>query len=271
MACSTNKKQNLKKPEFSIVHAPHWYDAATLITKRFLPWLSFDAQEQKVIFSPYWIQKVFKRQLETIFIVSKEQMGHAPTLIGEVSIPMDLENKNAFKSANYQAQTAALNNSLSTLEKAILSYCIWNYTADNSHEYGDGWNAEDFSIYSPQEPFEAVDSDLPQRDLYLGGRALAAFIRPYAPHVTGTVTKMQFDLSRKTFELSFTTNTNAMPQEKLELPKEPTIIFLPLFHYLKGYSTTLSDGELVNKGNQELHYYPNLELTEHSLIIKASK
>jgi len=261
----------IAKTDFPVVHAPHWYDVATLITKRFLPWLSFDAQEQKIIFSQYWIKRVFKRQLEAMKRVSKEQMNNAATLIGEVGIPMDLENKKAFKSANYQTQVAALDNSLNTLEKSLLSYCIWNYTADNSHTYGDGWNAEDFSIYSAQEPFEAVAPNLPQRDLYLGGRALAAFIRPYAPHVTGNVTKMQFDLKRKTFELSFTTNPNAKLEEKDKLNQQASIIYLPSFHYLNGYSTTLSDGELIKKGTQELHYYPNLELSEHTVVIKASK
>lgn len=41
--------------------------------------------------------------------------------------------------------------SLRVLEANLLSYTLWNYTADNSNDRGDQWNDEDLSIYSPDQ------------------------------------------------------------------------------------------------------------------------
>ena len=240
-----------------IVHAPHWYDVATLITKRFLAWLSYDAQRSRLVAGPF-IRRAFLRQLRAVKRVSTAQMNGAPTLIGEVGVPMNLNAKRAYRTGDYRAQTRALDRSLSVLERSRLSYCIWNYTADNSHEHGDGWNAEDFSLYCREAPFEAVPENLSQAHLYQGGRALAAFIRPYAPHVAGRVSKMQFNLQRKRFELCFHSQVSEVP----------TVIFLPDFHYARGYKTELSDGELRSQGKQHLHYYPKT-LGEHRIVITA--
>lgn len=259
-------EQELEPKAFAIVHAPHWYDVATLITKRFLAWLSFDAQRNKLVFGKPFIKNVFKRQLETMKRVSEQRMNRAPTLIGEVGIPMDLGNKKAYKTGDYRAQIRALDRSLSALEAALLSYCVWNYTATNSHEHGDGWNAEDFSVYCAEAPFQALPNKLPHRERYVEGRALDALIRPYAPRVAGTVTKMRFDLREKSFELRFRSRVG---DKKGEDGKLPTVIFLPDFHYAGGYETKLSDGEVTPQGEQILHYYPDDRFEEHRILISA--
>ncbi|MCA9835729.1 MAG: cellulase family glycosylhydrolase [Trueperaceae bacterium] len=245
----------------TIVHAPHWYDVATLITKRFMAWLSFDTQYRRIIAGKGIIHRVFQRQLQAMQALSRDKMGNVPTLIGEVGIPMDLDNKRAYTSANYKKQIKALDRSLSAMEASLLSYCIWNYSSDNSHEHGDGWNAEDFSIYSPDKPFQKLPEGL-EPHLYQGGRALDAFIRPYAPYVAGTVTKMRFDLTKKVFELCFIS----------DVPLDPdiaTVIYLPDYHYLRGYTLELSDGAISEAGNQMLHYHHDRAEQKHQIIIRA--
>ncbi len=244
-----------------IIHAPHWYDVATLITKRFMAWLSFDTQYRKIIFGKQLINRVFRRQLKSMKTLSEERMNQVPTLIGEVGIPMDLENKRAYKTANYHSQIKALDRSLSTMEDNLLSYCIWNYTTDNSHEHGDNWNAEDFSIYSPEAPYQKLAKGL-EPELYQGGRALDAFIRPYAPYVAGKLSKMRFELSKKVFELCF---TSSEPPDT----RTPTLIYLPDYHYAQGYTLELSDGKVIEADKQILHYFHDEAVSEHRLVIRA--
>ena len=59
---------------------------------------------------------------------------------------------------------------------------------DNSNEWGDQWNLEDLSIFSPDqqsEPFE--------RNPDSGGRAVLGFCRPYAMFTAGMPVSMRFD------------------------------------------------------------------------------
>ena len=242
---------------FQIVHAPHWYDVATLITKRYFRFFSYDVEFNKLIFGTERIRKVFNRQMSAMKALSSERMNHAPTLIGEVGIPMDLDKKRAYTTGDYKKQVRALDRTLSILEEKLLSYCIWNYSPDNSHEHGDGWNAEDFSIFSPETLAQTVaDEPISQ-----GGRALEAFVRPYAKSVAGFVKHMQFSLKEKRFELSF--ETSGFSADNLV----PTVIYVPKLQYPHGYRTELSDGKLVDAGEQHIHYYHSNSCLEHTVLI----
>lgn len=50
-----------------------------------------------------------------------------------------MDSKYAFADADYKSQTAAMNANLNALEATLLNFTLWNYVAENCHEWGDGW------------------------------------------------------------------------------------------------------------------------------------
>jgi hypothetical protein len=87
------------------------------------------------------------------------------------------------------------------IDKNLLHALIWNYTADNTHEEGDGWNGEDLSIYSGGH-----------------GRAQQGWLRPYPIATAGKPLEFSWDRKRGRFWYRF--------QAEGEIPA-PTEIFAP--------------------------------------------
>jgi len=141
-----------------------------------------------------------------------------PTLIGEVGIAFDLENKKAYQTDDFRAQIKAFDRTLRALEENLHHYTLWNYTADNTNTRGDMWNDEDLSIFSrdQQEDPENINS---------GGRALEAVVRPYPLATAGEPLKIRLDIKKKEFEFIFRHDPAV---------QEPTVIFVPLIQYLNG-------------------------------------
>ena len=132
-----------------IVHAAHWYDAVTLVTKRFLGWLSYDVSTDRVVLGKKRVRRLFRGQIKKIKEVSEARMNGAPTLIGEIGIPFDLD-KRAYRTGDFSRQEEALSASLETAEANLVGYTLWNYNPDNSNARGDGWNGEDLSPLLPR-------------------------------------------------------------------------------------------------------------------------
>ena len=114
-------------------------------------------------------------------------MGDIPTVLGEFGIPFDMHEKQAYRTNDFKFQLKAMDRCYRAVEANLMDSALWNYTADNSNARGDLWNDEDFSIYSP-------DQRKNPENLYSGGRALAAVVRPYPRFTSGTPLKLSFDL-----------------------------------------------------------------------------
>lgn len=220
-----------------LVYAPHWYDGHVLMMKRFTPFLAADARAKKPVFLPGPIRRSFGAQLGDLKRAG-ERAG-LPVLLGEFGIPFDLDDKRAFRTGDFRQQARALDRTFGALEANLLSGTLWNYTADNTNERGDGWNGEDFSIFSRDQQSDPADIDS-------GGRALPAIVRPYPRAVPGEPVRIAFDLQRRIFEFAFRDDPAVTA---------PTDIFLPRLHYARGCRVEVSDGTVeVDLAGQRVTY-----------------
>ena len=222
-----------------IVFAPHWYDAITLTTKRYFPFFTVDLETFLPALGHEHVQQAFTRQLGRYKQYSKEKLGNAPTLIGEIGIPYDMNDKAAYQSGDFSAQVQAMETNMRALEDNLLSYTLWTYAADNTNERGDQWNGEDLSIFS-------VDQQKNPNDINSGGRALEAVVRPYARAVAGEPLRMCFDREQGMFILNFRHD---------DAITEPTELFVPNTQFPDGYQVEVSDGDYeVDSENQRVIY-----------------
>ena len=212
------------------VNAAHWYDAMTLLMKQFNPEFTVDFATGQPVTGADSVASAFVDQLAGARKGGDEARsgGGIPTLIGEFGIPFDLDNKSAYDSGDFSTHTYALDLYYDAMDANLLNCTIWNYTPDNTNARGDLWNDEDLSIFSRDQQ----DADW-REDIHSGGRGLPAIIRPYARKTAGEPLRMRFDLTTRTFEFEFQPdpNTNA-----------PTEIFIPDYHYPKGYTVAVTNG-----------------------------
>jgi hypothetical protein len=244
------------KDEPSIVHAAHWYDGMTLLTKNFIPFLSVDTSTGKLVLGRKRVRHSFAKQLAHIKRWAVEGMNGVPTLIGEVGIPFDMKDKKSYRTGDFSLQVKALDASIQALEANLLSFTLWNYTADNTNQRGDQWNDEDLSIFSRDQQ---SDPD----DINSGGRALEAAVRPYAHKIAGEPLRMAFDIGKRTFEFEFRHDPHV---------DASTEIFVPNFQYPDGYAVEVSDGTYtVDRENQTLLYQHSAERKVHHVRLRRSR
>ncbi|CAL1703180.1 unnamed protein product [Somion occarium] len=107
-------------------------------------------------------EKAIRQSLQEQLGVLKDDakiLGAYPTIIGEIGIPFDMDDKKAYGwtddgkyKGDYSGQQKALDASLNACDGPnTLNFTIWTYSPDNSHAWGDGWNMEDLSLWSPDD------------------------------------------------------------------------------------------------------------------------
>jgi hypothetical protein len=215
-------------------------------------WVAVDAETSKIIIGPQRARQALTRQVARLIERSASQMNGAPTLIGETGIPFDMGYARAYRSGDFSMQLRAMDASMSALESSFASFTLWNYTADNTNERGDQWNGEDFSIYSRDQ----LGGD---DDLYDGGRALGAVIRPYPIIIAGEPIHISFDRRSRRFEFSFRHAAG------VDAPSE---LFIPRLQYPQGCKVQVSDGIFeLDAGRQLLLYKHSPAQALHTLTL----
>jgi hypothetical protein len=237
----------------NIVFTPHWYDGLVLLTKDFKPWLGFDIHKKRLVLKPWAIRKSYARQINFLKQMAAKHLRGAPTLIGEVGVPFDLQDKRAYRTGDFSIVMKALDRSLRTMDDALAPYTIWNYTADNTNERGDLWNDEDLSIFSRDQQADPAD-------IHSGGRGLSAVVRPYARATAGEPLRMSFDIRRRRFKFEFRHDAAITA---------PTEFFIPNYQYPKGYCVDVSDGRYeMDPETQSLRYFHTLQQNKHRVRVR---
>lgn len=148
-------------------NSSHYYDGLTLVTRH---WNWFNADALGMIrgkySSPLGAVKIGENAIrksiqEQLGIIKSDTLtvGDYPTLIGEIGIPYDMDSKRSYGwtdegryLGDYSRQEKALDASLNAADGPNgLNYTVWTYCPDSSHEWGDGWNMEDLSLWSEDD------------------------------------------------------------------------------------------------------------------------
>ncbi len=224
--------------------APHWYDGYVLFMKDFRSFLAADAFTQRPLFGARRIRKSFAQQLGRLAAEARER--GLPLLVGELGIAFDLRGGRAFRTHDYRLQRAAMNRTLTAVEDAKVNATLWNYTSDNTHADGDGWNGEDLSIFSLSSPDE-------------GDRALNAVVRPRPLAIAGSVVRYGFDLRSRRFELT------VLHDPSISAPSE---IYVPQLQYPHNADLEVSAGQVVHDFDAQLAKWKHApSRTEQTLFI----
>jgi hypothetical protein len=236
----------------NIVYAPHWYDATVLFLKTFSPWIGIDVHTNKIALGRRGVHNSFAQQLARHKTYAARFLNNAPTVIGETGVAYDLNHRRAYRSGDFSQQIQAMDRTLRAMEANLLGYTLWNYTPDNDNLHGDQWNGEDLSIFSRDQQHDPAD-------VYSGGRALQAVVRPYPRATAGTPLRLSFDVQRRAFIFEFRHDPAI---------QAPTEIFVPEYQYPRGYNVWISDGECrVDAAEQLLLYQYNPERATHLIRI----
>ncbi|KAG0199170.1 hypothetical protein BGX28_007517 [Mortierella sp. GBA30] len=134
-----------------------------------------------------------------------------------------LQERKAIPTISKQFEQA-FDNILEGLDRTLSHYTLWNYSAENGVEYGDGWNGENLSLFST----DVHRATLEEEDLHpldRGGRAVDQFCRPYPIATVGQPTDISFNRHMKKFRMQTTTENNMDAGGNTE-------IYVPRLHFI---------------------------------------
>lgn len=187
----------------NVANAFHWYDGYTLIRRRYSPLYNLDTTKLKPLIGHQAQVASAAAQMQVSIDHAREKMGSIPSFLGEFGIPFNLKGSNSFETGDYKRQEQALDVCYEAIEHLLLPHTIWNFSASNHHEDGDGWNREDLSIWNE-------DTE--------GPRATKAWMRPWPSKTAGT--PISFIWNRKDYVFTYCFEANPAINA-------PTVISIP--------------------------------------------
>lgn len=224
------------------VHAPHWFDVATMGMKRFMGKASYDIMKGTTVIGGGRIRKMFTEQLEALKLFTKRLIGESPTVIGEINLCFDLDKKKAYDEFRkdpvgaWKTHIQALNAYYQSIDKNLLHAFHWNYTPDNDNMWGDQWNLEDFSIFSSDQQIDSSNIDS-------GGRALQGFCRPRFLQLAGIPHFMEFDIKSGDFHMEFDADSTIT---------EPSVLYIPRVQFPSGFTLDTKNAKTTHDKEKQL-------------------
>ncbi|MDR1838734.1 MAG: cellulase family glycosylhydrolase [Treponema sp.] len=187
----------------NVINAFHWYDGFSLFTKSFRSWFTVNVDGAKIVLGRKNAIASFAGSLAKGISHTKQKMGNIPALLGEFGLAFDINNRRAFKTGDYSLHEEALSMYYDAVDANLLNSTIWNYSANNTNKYGDGWNDEDLSIFS-----EGME------------RAASGWKRPYPMATAGKPLFFKWDKKRKEFIFRFEADKNIKAPSQIYLPAQ---------------------------------------------------
>ncbi|KAF2858864.1 glycoside hydrolase family 5 protein [Piedraia hortae CBS 480.64] len=285
--------KNTADDESNLIFASHFYDGITLITKKWNRIWNIDvlgilrgrysSPAFAIKLGETAIRNCLKDQLSRLREEGEEFMGNHPCVFSEIGIPFDMDDNYAYKTGDYSSQVAAIDaNSYAVEGSMVAGMMWWNYTAGNSHFWGDNWNGEDLSIYCEDDhgPTRSLSPDSNKSSEFSSStmemlpfsersRGTEASIRPYPVATHGDISSYGFDLRKTTFTLTLTAKSST-PTEY------PTEVFLPEYHFhdvatagADGSTTVEVSGGKYEVEGQTLKWWHGEG--EQKLVVKGGK
>ncbi|QEL61587.1 hypothetical protein CJJ09_003734 [Candidozyma auris] len=151
------------------IYCPHYYDGLSLLMKTWNDKYNVDTlgimrgrylnPVLGLVVGERAIRNCIKKQFCEIANECRENLGNIPVLMSETGMPFDMDGKRAYEDGRYTSQTAAIDALANALEGSRMHHTYWCYTSTNCHKWGDRWNNEDFSFWSPEDRDLAFDDD----------------------------------------------------------------------------------------------------------------
>ncbi|KIY47560.1 glycoside hydrolase, partial [Fistulina hepatica ATCC 64428] len=149
-------------------YSAHYYDGLTLVTRHW-NWFNADALGllrgkysstlQAVKIGERAIRRGLQDQIGMLQDDVRRLGGAFPLIVGEIGTPFDMDSKRSYGwtdggryKGDYSRQQSALDASLNGADGPnCVNYTIWTYAPDHCHDWGDGWNMEDLSVWSEDD------------------------------------------------------------------------------------------------------------------------
>lgn len=151
------------------IYCPHYYDGLSLLMKTWNDKYNVDTlgimrgrylnPVLGLVVGERAIRNCIKKQFCEIVSEARDLLGNVPVLMSETGMPFDMDGKRAYEDGRYTSQTAAIDALANALEGLRMHHTYWCYTSINCHKWGDRWNNEDFSFWSPEDRDLAFDDD----------------------------------------------------------------------------------------------------------------
>ncbi|CED85016.1 Glycoside hydrolase, superfamily [Phaffia rhodozyma] len=254
--------------------APHWYDLNALFSKTF-GFMTINVQGlAKGKFLPSCLyfgrgaaRRNYTLQIKNVLQSGYDSFGERPQIMGELGVPMDMNDKLAFQTTDFHYQERMMDALMAALETNLAGFTLWNYNPSNTDEMGDEWNGENFSWFSNKRAIEERKDGLKRKILKegsvewyeKGARLLDAIVRPYPITLAGVPISSTYDSKTGSYKLVWgIPPLSYLPADSLS--STTTEIFFPLRTYGTKYSTVdiildCSEGDVRwDKKNQVLYH-----------------